>query len=247
MLSIVYKDDDLAVISKPAGLLVHRSALDFYETENALKQLKHQLGLHVYPTHRLDKATSGALIFALNQPAAKAVNVAFDDRLVTKTYLGLVRGYTDDSGCIDYPLVKKTDRMTAKKQDDKPVEQEAVTNYTTLATVELPFAVGRYPSARYSLVELNPVTGRRHQIRRHMKHIFHPLVGDTTYGDGKHNTFFRDQFTFNRLLLHCYSMTFPHPTTGEPMTVTAPLDDELVAVLKQLGFNEKLEQMRGRP
>jgi len=168
ILDVLYLDDDLAVISKPSGLLVHRSTLDFHETQNALKLLRDQLGQHVYPTHRLDKATSGVLIFALNQPASKAVNVAFDERQVQKSYLGIVRGYTDDTGEIDYPLVKRPDKMV-KGGKNALVEQEAQTHFRRLATVELPFPVGRYPTARYSLIEMTPVTGRRHQLRRHME------------------------------------------------------------------------------
>lgn len=188
-MDILYRDDTLVAVNKPAGLLVHRSAIDHHETRYALQIVRDQLGRRVYPVHRLDKPTSGILVFALDQDTARRMTKLFAEGAVEKTYLAVVRGYTDEAGTIDYALEEQLDRMTDNKAlRDKPA-QPAVTHYRRLGIAELPFAVGRYPTARYSLLRVSPKTGRKHQIRRHMKHIFHPVVGDTSHGDGRHNAF----------------------------------------------------------
>jgi tRNA pseudouridine65 synthase len=225
MLNILYQDDALVAIDKPSGLLVHRTGLDFHEHENALKQLRDQIGMHVYPVHRLDKATSGVLLFALTQKASVTLNVAFDEARVGKRYMAVVRGYLEGEEVIDHDLTNLDDPK------NKP-SKSAQSGYRGLRTIELPYPVGRYPTARYSLAELKPITGRRHQLRRHMKHVFHPIVGDTTYGDGKHNTFFRDQYEINRMLLHCRSMTIEHPVSGTPMTIECSPTGQFKQVLE---------------
>jgi tRNA pseudouridine65 synthase len=234
MLEILYQDQFLIAISKPSGLLVHRSMIDRYETEFAVQMTRDQIGQPVYPVHRLDKPTSGVLIFALDSATAKVLNQQFTEHTIKKSYLAIVRGYTDDHDVIDYALREELDKIADKDaQQDKPA-QSAVTHYQTLAKVELPYAVGRYPTSRYSLIRCEPKTGRKHQIRRHLKHIFHPIVGDTTHGDGKHNQFFRDQFNSHRLLLHAESLQFSHPQTGEILNIHAQLDAGFNHVLNAL-------------
>ncbi len=235
MLEILYHDDFLVAINKPAGMLVHRSAIDRHETRFAMQILRDQLGQHVYPLHRLDKPTSGVLLFALSQDIARQMAGQFTQG-VEKTYLAIVRGYTDEQGIIDYPLKEQLDRMTDSKCDpDKPAQQ-AITRYRRLATVELPYPVGRYATARYSLVEVSPKTGRKHQIRRHMKHVFHPIVGDTTHGDGKHNAFFRKHFDCHRLLLAATRLGFAHPVTGERVEIEASLDEVFCGITGDIGW-----------
>ena len=235
-IEILYQDDLLVAVNKPAGLLVHRSAIDRHETRFALQIVRDQIGQRVYPFHRLDKPTSGVLLFALNSEVARQMMEAFSSGDIKKRYVAVVRGYTPEEELIDYPLKEQLDRMTdAKANRDKPA-QEAVTAYKRLATVELPFAVGRYATARYSLLSLMPQTGRKHQIRRHMKHIFHPIVGDTTHGDGRHNSFFREQFGCHRLLLSATNLTFKHPATGEMLSVDAPLDEGFAHIVQELGW-----------
>jgi tRNA pseudouridine65 synthase len=239
-LTLLYRDDSIAVFNKPAGLLVHRSWIDRLETRFALQLARDQLGQRVYPVHRLDKPTSGLLLFALSPENAALLTAAFTGGNVAKRYLGVCRGNAPDSGTIDHPLLEEQDRIDPHRQEGKE-PQEAVTTYRCLGRVELPFSVGRYPTSRYSLVEARPLTGRRHQIRRHFKHIFHPLVGDVNYGEGRHNRFFREEFDCQRLLLHAAQLSFPHPATGEELTVNAPLDGVFTGLLHRLGWGSAVQ------
>jgi len=236
-LPILYQDEHLVAVNKPAGLLVHRSPIDRHETEFALQTVRDQIGQRVHPIHRLDKATSGVLVFALDPETARRMMTAFLDGTVTKSYLAVVRGITEKSGRIDHPLREPDDRMSGRTEGEGRPARDAVTEYRRLAEVELPHAVGRYPTARFSLVRASPRTGRMHQLRRHLKHIFHPIIGDTTYGDGKQNELFRLAFNSRRLLLHAREIAFPHPATNEPVRIIAPLDDELGALLQRLGWD----------
>ncbi|MGR9044067.1 MAG: tRNA pseudouridine(65) synthase TruC [Gammaproteobacteria bacterium] len=236
MLNILYRDDYYVAIYKPAGLLVHRSNIDRHETRFAVQLLRDQLGCRVFPVHRLDKPTAGVLLFAFDAGSAKTMMELFIADKVAKTYLAVVRGYTESEGMIDYPLKERLDKMTdARALPDKPA-QDAVTLYRRLATVELPIATGRYSSSRYSLLRLTPKTGRKHQLRRHLKHIFHPVVGDTTHGDGRHNTLFRDNFDCRRLLLAATALTFVHPITNEPVAINASLDEGFARIVAALGW-----------
>jgi len=238
-LEIIYRDQQLVAINKPSGLLVHRSNIDRHETRFALQLLRNQLGQHVYPAHRLDKPTSGVLLFALDPEAARALSDQFRYHRIEKSYLAVVRGWTDDAEKIDYPLTDGPVKAAYAEQKNSDKPREAVTRYQTLGRVELPIATGRYPSSRYSLVEARPTTGRRHQLRRHFKHIFHPIIGDTTYGDTAHNRMFRDQFDSQRLLLHARQLDFEHPTDGCKISLKAPLPEEFERLLLQLGLAEE--------
>jgi len=224
MLEVLYQDEFLIAINKPADLLVHRSMIDRHETQFALQLVRDQIGQHVYPFHRLDKPTSGVLIFGLNAEVARQMTDAFSAREVDKEYIAVVRGYSEERAVIDYPLKEELDKMSDRRANANKEAQPAITEYQRLATVELPYAVGRYPSARYSLIKIQPKTGRKHQIRRHMKHIFHPVVGDTTHGDGKHNQLFREQFSCRRLLLHATRLRFCHPVSGDSLLIEASLE-----------------------
>lgn len=236
MLDILYHDKDLVVINKPSGLLVHRSPIDKYETRFAMQLTRDQIGQHVFPVHRLDKPTSGVLLFALSSDIAARLTTQFTDRSVHKRYVAVVRGYTKECGVVDYALQEHWDKMTDILSDPDKQAQSALTNYQRLATTELPYPVGRYETARYSLVALEPKTGRKHQLRRHMKHIFHPIVGDTTHGDGKQNAFLREQFGLSRLLLHAERLSFTHPVTKVPLTIVAPLPEDFKGVISQIGL-----------
>ncbi|MDD2999119.1 MAG: pseudouridine synthase [Candidatus Riflebacteria bacterium] len=239
---ILYRDDSLVIICKPAGLLVHPSYIDKSETESAMKQLRDLIGQWVYPVHRLDKATSGVLVFALSSDSAKLVADAFAGREVTKTYLALVRGYTREAEIIDYPLKDIWDKTTDRAKSRNNPAKEAITEYARLATTELPVAVRPHPSARYSLLRVTPHTGRNRQIRRHMKHIFHHLIGDHRYGDGHHNQMLSEQYDCNRMMLHAHTITFKHPVNGQTMTITAPLPADFTDVLDRIGINTQLTE-----
>ncbi|MBY4677196.1 pseudouridine synthase [Marinobacterium arenosum] len=236
-LDILFEDDHLIAINKPSGLLVHPSWIAPRRTPNAVSLLKAYMGgATVYTIHRLDRATSGVLLFGKTKEAAQAMNQAFAERRVEKTYLCVVRGYAPEQDLIDYPLKEKFDKMDdPRTQRDKPA-QEAVTAYRRLATVELPIPVGKYPAARYSLVECKPKTGRKHQLRRHMKHIFHPIAGDTKYGDGRHNTLFREHLDSHRLLLMATELQFEHPVSGETLRLEAPVSSEVDQLFRRFGW-----------
>ncbi|MCB1123108.1 MAG: tRNA pseudouridine(65) synthase TruC [Verrucomicrobiae bacterium] len=232
MLEIVYRDETCVVINKPAGMLVHRTSLDHGETVFAVQQLRDLLGMQVYPVHRLDKPTSGLLLFALDAETLKALQSQFRERKVEKSYWAVVRGYLSGTGTVDYPLKREVD---AYSKSTKEESQSAVTHFRCLAQTELPIPVGRYPTARYSWVQLKPETGRKHQLRRHLAHLRHPIVGDTRHGDGVHNRFFREHFGISRLLLHARTLSFNHPASGDRITLTADLAEAFQEALEHFG------------
>lgn len=236
-LEILYKDDYLVAINKPSGLLVHKSPIDRHETKFALQAVRDQIGQYVYPIHRLDKPTSGVLLFALDKATAKIMSEYFRANDVNKTYIAIVRGYTAIDDTIDYALKQMLDTKEQKVLGITKEAQDAVTEYERLATIELPYAVSRYPVARYSLVRLKPLTGRKHQLRRHMKHIFHPIVGDTKHGRGEHNKLFREKFDMHRLLLHAYKIHFDHPVSKENIEILAPFDNIFTKLFKTFSWD----------
>jgi tRNA pseudouridine65 synthase len=233
LLSIIYQDEYLIAINKPSGLLVHRSMLDKHETQFAVQLLRDQIGQYIFPVHRLDRPTSGVLVFALSADIARKLGEQFAAQTIEKTYLAIVRGHIKDDGEINYALKEKLDKIADKlTKQDKPAQQ-AVTFFNRLDKFELPFAVSKYASARYSLVQLMPKTGRKHQLRRHLAHINHPIVGDTAHGDGKHNTFIRQQFNFNQLALTCKSMLLIHPVSAIPLVLCCDLDKNIFNLLEK--------------
>jgi tRNA pseudouridine65 synthase len=211
LLPILYQDEHIVVIHKPAGLLMHRSPIS-QDTVFVLQTLRDQIGQRVYPIHRLDRATSGVLAFGLNSEMAQIVAQQFEGHQVEKEYLALVRGWVDVSGQIDHPIAD---------DEGNNIAQQAITDYKCLQKVELPFAVDRYASSRYSLVSVSPQTGRRQQIRKHFKHISHHLIGDTTHGNGKHNRFFREQYNIHRLMLTSHKLCFDHPVSQQRLCFKA--------------------------
>ena len=237
-LEILYQDAYLVAINKPSGLLVHKSPIDKHETRFAVQELRDQIGQYVYPIHRLDKPTSGVLLFALSADVAQMMSLLFRSSEVKKEYIAIVRGYIGEQGLIDYPLKQMLDTKEQKKMGITKEEQEAQTQFERLAMVELPYAVSRYPVARYSLVRLFPKTGRKHQLRRHMKHIFHPIVGDTKHGRGEHNQLFRKKFNCHRLLLHAHQATFVHPISKKEIVINARLDETFMGLFKKFAWDE---------
>ncbi|NPA59843.1 MAG: tRNA pseudouridine(65) synthase TruC [Epsilonproteobacteria bacterium] len=225
-LDILYKDDFLVCINKPTALLVHKSMIDKNEIYFAMKILRDQIGQWVYPVHRLDKPTSGVLLFALDKKTARLLNEQFREHSIKKTYLCIVRGYTDTYGVINHPLKEKLDKIADKKATKDKEAQNAVSEYETLAHTELDYGIGLYDKTRYSLVKVMPKHGRKHQIRRHMKHISHHILGDTKYGRGEHNKSIRQRYECHRLLLHALSLEIQHPYTLEKLTFKAPLDEK---------------------
>lgn len=231
MLHIIFEDENLIIIDKPAGLLVHRTRQAFGEDENALIQLRDQIGSWVSPVHRLDRATSGLLLFAKNEEILPALKAKFMDREVQKTYLTISRGIPNEKeALIDHPLTSE--------RSNKP--QEAQTRYRVLAVTEIPYnSTGRYPTSRYSLLEVDLLTGRTHQIRRHLAHIRHYIIGDKKHGDNKQNIFFERQFGLQNLMLHAWKLSFVHPLTLEKISLSCPPPVHFRTTMQELGWNPK--------
>lgn len=222
----LFRDEHYVAVHKPPGLLVHRTWLA-EDTDFLLQRVRDRVGQRVYPVHRLDRATSGVIVFGLSPAATRRLRSAFEAQQVSKCYLAVVRGWVTAAGTVDHPL------------DDPETgvgRRPALTRYRPLARTELPFAVDRYPTARYSLVAAEPLTGRRHQVRRHLKHVAHPIVGDTSYGKGTHNRFFRSRFGLDRLLLVASELRFVHPYTGDPVLIRAARDPDWERLLEALGW-----------
>ncbi|HEY9534767.1 MAG TPA: pseudouridine synthase [Mucilaginibacter sp.] len=222
---MLYQDDYLIAINKPHGLLVHRSAIAANAGEFALQLLRDQTGKKVNPAHRLDRATGGVLLFAFDKETEIAMQLQFADNKVSKIYLAIVRGYAPDAEDINYPLKKENGAL-----------QEAFTSYTTLKRAELPVPLGKHETSRYSLVEVKPSTGRMHQIRKHMSHVNHPIIGDTTHGCNKQNKLFRERWDMTTLMLHASKLNFIHPVTGAEVVIKAPVNTELGRVMELMGW-----------
>lgn len=226
---VLYGDEHLVAVHKPAGLLVHRNAHAGREPF-LLQILRDQLGQRLYPVHRLDRPTSGLMIMALSPQAAHTLALQFANQEVGKTYLAVARGFAPLQGLIDDPLKSESGTL-----------QEARTEFTRLATAEIPHPVGPNPTARYSLVQVRPGTGRTHQIRRHFAHIRHPLIGDVLRGDGRQNRFFREHFGLHRLLLASAELTFRHPEDNSQVTLTCPPATELLDLFGRLGWSAAID------
>ena len=238
-LSVLYRDAFLAIVDKPAGLMVHDSALARGETDFAADRLREQFGRPIFLVHRLDRATSGCLLLAFDRDTASAVGrmvmangldsgvdeEAQSARIFEKDYLAVCRGWpVPPEGLIDHPL---------DGGPGKPRKKPAQTSYRTLSTAEVDWPSTQHPSSRYALLCCTPLTGRFRQIRRHLKHLHHHLIGDSSHGDGRHNQAFRMRGV-HRMLLHAWRLSFPHPLDGRRIEAVAPLDDEFARALAQL-------------
>lgn len=223
MLDILYLDDYLAIVHKPAGWLVHRTPLDKGETRFVLQTLRDQIGRHVWPVHRLDKGTSGVLVFALNAEVARTLGQAFETgEGLHKTYRAIVRGWPLTSGLVDHALKRMPDDMRSERE----AIQAAQTRYLTLKRGELPIAQGDFATLRWADVQLQPLTGRRHQLRRHMKHMAHPIIGDATHGKGPLNRLVAEHLGLQRLWLHALRLDLRHPVIEQVLTIDAPCGPE---------------------
>lgn len=218
VLEIVFENEDLIAINKPHGLLVHKSSIARDATVFAVQVLRDQIGQKVYPVHRLDRKTSGVLLFAKNKAANVQFQAYFRERKVQKTYKAIVRGYLPDAGMIDYALTN----------EDKT--QAAQTEYTCLQHFEIPVPSAGFPTSRYSFAELRPLTGRFHQLRKHLAHIFHPILGDRPHGCNKQNRLWKTQFQMDKMLLHAESLVFTLPDE-ENIRIEATWSSEFQRVL----------------
>lgn len=223
-LEILYEDDSLIAINKPHGLLVHRTKIAADATEFAVQLLRDQIGQRVFPVHRLDRKTSGVLLFAKTEAANSYMQQRFLNKELSKTYHALVRGYTKAEGTIDYALTDASNKTKA-----------AVTHYKTLEQYELDLPFGKHNTSRYSLVELAPETGRFHQLRKHMAHIFHPIIGDRPHGCNKQNRLWKEKYGMDKMLLHASRLEFSNEN-GLDIVIAAPksqLFQEVLAMLRK--------------
>lgn len=225
-LEIVYQDEYFAAINKPHGLLVHKTKLALDAAIFALQLLRNQLGQKVSPCHRIDRKTSGVLLFALDDEADRHMKALFANGATHKTYLTIVRGFTESEGVIDYALKKENGNS-----------QEAITKYKTLQQTEIDLPQGKHPTSRYSLVEAYPKTGRMHQIRKHFAHIHHPIIGDRPHGCNKQNKLFKEKWGMDSMMLHANRLAFVHPITQKEVVIQANLSSEFLRVKSILGLN----------
>ncbi len=223
---VIYLDNHLIAINKPHGLLVHASSIAADASEHAVQLLRDHTGQWVFPVHRLDRKTAGVLLFALDQETNSLVQQLFMEQKVEKVYHAIVRGHTPDEGTIDYPLT-----------NDRGKIREAITHYKTLGRTELPVPFGKFETSRYSLVEVKPLTGRMHQIRKHFAHIFHPIIGDRPHGCNKQNKLFLEKWGHREMLLHAVSLTFTHPHLGEPVHLRAQYQPPFLRMALEMGFS----------
>lgn len=222
-MEILFQDDHLIAVNKPAGLLVHRSSIAKDATEFALQKTRDFVGKEVHPIHRLDRKTSGVLLFTFDKNTLHSMQNLFNEGKVRKEYHAIVRGFTDESGKIDYALV-----------NDKGLTQSATTIYITHKKWEITKSFGRYKTSRYAYVHVFPETGRMHQIRKHFAHIFHPIIGDRPHGCNKQNGFFKREFNLMEMLLHAKSYSFEHPVTSDKIIIQAPIRNEFMRIVSLL-------------
>ncbi len=226
-LEILYEDDFLIAVNKPAGLLVHRTKLARDAKEFAVQLLRNQLGYHVFPIHRLDRKTSGVLLFAKNQDFVHSFQLMMQESATQKRYVAIVRGFFPDEIFVDHPLI-----------NEKGKEQDAVTHFRLLQHVEIPLSFGKFETSRYSLIEAFPKTGRMHQIRKHLNHLRYPIIGDRPHGCNKQNALFLKEFNLSKMLLHAESMTLEHPFSKGILKINASIPIHFLDIMGWIGLNE---------
>jgi tRNA pseudouridine65 synthase len=231
MIEILHRDAHLVAVNKPAGLAVHRSHYVGPTDDYLVDAVARVIDVPLFLAHRLDRATSGVLLVARSREIAAQLGQQLMDRSVGKDYLAVVRGWPEESGCIDHPLSGASLKGPAR---------EARTHWRRLATVELPIAMGRYEQQRYALLAVQPETGRYQQIRRHFAHASHHLIGDTTHGRGDHNRLFRIHWAMHRLLLHAWRLSFDHPLLQRRLCIEAPLDASWRRIVGAFGWEPAL-------
>ena len=228
-LEIIYQDKNLVAVNKPNGLLVHRSAIAADVSQFAVQILRDQIGQHVFPIHRLDRKTSGILLFALDKESTKLVQKEFLENRIYKKYIAIVRGFFPEKIEVYHPLV-----------NDRNKKQDAVTNFINNKHTEIKIPYGKYSTSRYSLIEAFPRTGLQHQIRKHLNHLRYPIIGDRPYGCNKQNKLFKEHFFMTKLMLHASSLSFVHPISLEQVVINSQYCDEFERMIDELGFTTPL-------
>ena len=222
---VLFRDEFLIAINKPYGYFVHRTKLDFQADTLVMPALRDQINQYVYPVHRLDRKTAGVLLFALDENTQRIMNTEFAEGNIDKKYHAIARGFTSESMEIDYAIT-----------NDSGQTQNAITHLITLQQSEIPVSSGKHPTSRYSWVELKPLTGRQHQLRKHMAHIFHPIIGDRPHGCNKQNKFFLENFNLSEMMLNAVELGFVHPYSKNDIIIKAPYSPEFLRMLVELNF-----------
>lgn len=230
MLTICFEDNYYIAINKPHGLLVHRSPIVADAEEFALQKLRDQIGHEVHPCHRIDRKTSGVLLFAKSRDALKDIRARFEAHEIKKEYLAILRGFADSQGTINYPL-----------KNEKGKSQEAVTNYKLIEKSEIDLPFGKHQTSRYSLVSAQPITGRMHQLRKHFAHILHPIIGDRPYGCNKQNKLFKEKWNISTMMLHSSGLEFEHPYSKEIIKIETVPQESFLECLQILGFRYSIK------
>ena len=230
-LQIVYRDENYVAVFKPAGLIVHRSDSTLTHEPVLLQSLRDQLHSHLYPVHRLDRPTAGLILFGLNGAAAAKMVELFTNRKVAKYYQALVGGLTPDAGLIDLPLGAKPDDDWAQANHNDRLPKDALTQFETLARFQGSWKNPTNQPFQFSLLEIKPMTGRSHQIRRHLNHIGHPVIGDHRHGDPKHNDMVLEATGVVRMLLTSMRLDFRHPYSGELHSIVVGRGSEFDRVI----------------
>ncbi len=225
LLEILYQDEYITAINKPHGLLVHQSPIARDASEFAIQLLRDQIGKKVFPVHRLDRKTSGVLLFAFDKDVNRILTEQFTTKQIEKRYIAIVRGFAPEEMLIDYALYK-----------DNGVLQEAQTLIKRMQTAEIDLPSGKHPTSRYSFVEAFPFTGRMHQIRKHLAHILHPIIGDRPHGCNKQNKLWLEKYEMNTMMLHGASLKLNHPVTNEVLEIKAEPQAEFKRVMQLLNF-----------
>ena len=224
-MEIIYQDEHLVAVNKPHGLLVHRSGIAAQAEEFVLQKLRDQIKKRVYPIHRLDRKTSGVLLFSLDKESAKLVQEQFIRQNISKKYVAIVRGFFPEKITVDYPLT-----------NDRNKTQEAVTLFRKIKNTELDIPFGKHSTSRYSLIEAFPKTGRQHQIRKHLNHLRHPIIGDRPHGCNKQNRLFKEKWNMITMLLHAYELRLQHPYEEKELVLNAPFSKEFERMMGVLGL-----------
>jgi tRNA pseudouridine65 synthase len=232
-LQIIFEDKYLLCLNKPNNVLVHHAfhSRNVADEDSLLQIIENEKGLKVYPIHRLDRKTSGIILLAKQKEFVSKFQELFTNSEISKTYFGIVRGFSPDEKTIDTPV----------KGRDANVHKEALTYLKTLEKVTLNIPVKPYDSSRYSLVELSPKTGRMHQLRVHANKISHPLIGDAKYGDKNHDLMFEENFGWKNLFLHAGKLEFIHPFSLEKLILKASFSKDWIASFEAFSWRNPLD------
>ncbi|MCI4669365.1 MAG: pseudouridine synthase [Bacteroidia bacterium] len=225
-LEILYLDEHIVAVNKPAGMIVHRNEYTQEEFENLLNLLSRQLKAYLYPVHRLDRATAGVMVFALSKEVSNGLMKGFSEKKISKEYLCIVRGLAEEQAIITRELRKKPTNKF----------QKAETHFWTLAQKELPISLGEFPTVRYSLLRVLPLTGRRHQIRRHLSYEHHPILGDKKHGHSTHNKLWLEELKLPGLMLQAHKLAFEHPINGEKIKLQASIAPHIQDAIQYMGW-----------